>query len=287
MAFFEKRSSSLEVILIRRLFVAPAHLHEQVEIAYCQQGEMDIMVDGRNMRLKEGDAAVIFPFLVHSYNILNVASSKGILFIVNPSSFPSFANMLTGAVLASPIVSACDMTGVAQFALSTVCNICENNLCQDADLKVIAWINLLLAEMHQQFLLSSRTIASRDVIIKAIVFIQNHFQEQVTLSDVAGEVGISPNHLSYLLSSQLKISFPSFLNATRLNHALPLLKHSDIPITQICYDSGFNSIRTFNRVFQDEFGISPREMRNTSAEVVGQSGVVSAQQFNIYTGYDY
>ncbi|HML49224.1 MAG TPA: AraC family transcriptional regulator, partial [Clostridia bacterium] len=116
---------------------------------------------------------------------------------------------------------------------------------------------------------------------------QSNFQEPLSLVGVAREVGVSPGHLSTLLSTQLNISFPSFLNATRLNHALPLLKHSDVPITQICYECGFNSIRTFNRAFQAEFNLSPREMRNSSVQSAGESSVVHAQQFNVYTGYNY
>nr|HML48279.1 cupin domain-containing protein [Clostridia bacterium] len=174
MPFFEKKAAALEVILIRRLFVAPIHLHEQLEVAYCQEGEMDIMIDNRNHRLHAGDVAVIFPFLVHSYSILNVASSGGILFIAHPSSFPAFAGMLTGSALARPVFESSELSGVSHYALSTLCGLCENDICRDADLKVNAWLNLLLSEMHGQFDLAPKVIASRDLILKALVYIQSN-----------------------------------------------------------------------------------------------------------------
>ena len=45
-----------------------------------------------------------------------------------------------------------------------------------------------------------------------------------------------------------------------------MLEYSETPITEICLDAGFQSQRTFNRVFQDVYKMTPREYRNRYKE---------------------
>ncbi len=48
--------------------------------------------------------------------------------------------------------------------------------------------------------------------------------------------------------------------------ATQLLTETDEPIEQIAFDSGFNNRRTFNRIFRDEYGMSPSDFRRASRE---------------------
>ena len=57
------------------------------------------------------------------------------------------------------------------------------------------------------------------------------------------------------------MNFNQYLNDLRLNQACIQLVHTDQTITDICLNAGFESQRTFNRVFKERFHVSPREFR--------------------------
>jgi AraC-like DNA-binding protein len=75
-------------------------------------------------------------------------------------------------------------------------------------------------------------------------------------------MGISRYYLSRTFSEKLQTSFPNYLNSLRVDLAKNLLESGDQDILQICYECGFESQRTFNRVFKNTCGITPREYRN-------------------------
>ena len=58
-------------------------------------------------------------------------------------------------------------------------------------------------------------------------------------------------------------SASKYVNKTRLNLAISYLDNSNISITELCLECGFDSQRTFNRVFKEEYKMSPREYRNS------------------------
>ena len=63
------------------------------------------------------------------------------------------------------------------------------------------------------------------------------------------------------------------MNEHRLNYVVTLLEYTDMPITDICLEAGFQSKRTFNRAFQEKYRKTPREYKNEfkAQKVVYQS----------------
>ena len=78
---------------------------------------------------------------------------------------------------------------------------------------------------------------------------------------MAYDLGISKYVLSRLFAKTFHCNFASYVNGIRLNYAISMLDGTNKPITTICYDSGFESQRTFNRVFKERYRVTPREYR--------------------------
>lgn len=57
-------------------------------------------------------------------------------------------------------------------------------------------------------------------------------------------------------------NFNTYVNGVRLNYVAALLQDTNESITKLCFDCGFESQRTFNRVFKERYKITPREYRN-------------------------
>ena len=78
----------------------------------------------------------------------------------------------------------------------------------------------------------------------------------------AKDLGVSKYVLSRLFSKTFHRNFNQYLNDARLNYACHRLENTSDSITNICLDSGFESQRTFNRVFKERYKISPSDYRS-------------------------
>ena len=99
-------------------------------------------------------------------------------------------------------------------------------------------------------------------VLKACGFIRSHaLVDDVSLSHVARHVGVSEGHLSRLFHHTTGLTFREYVAQVRIEHAKALLLHSGKGVTEIAYESGFQSLSQFHRVFRKAFGTTPGAMR--------------------------
>jgi AraC-like DNA-binding protein len=92
------------------------------------------------------------------------------------------------------------------------------------------------------------------------IFLRN----ELTLSNLAHEMGIEPHHLSRFLNIHLHTTFHNLVNAFRVNNAATMLiSNPKISIIDIAFASGFNSKASFNRIFKKTTGSTPKQYRHT------------------------
>lgn len=98
-------------------------------------------------------------------------------------------------------------------------------------------------------------------IMRALRYIDVHFREEITLEDVAGQVGLSASYFSAQFHKIIGQTFKSHLINVRLNYAANLLSGSDAKITEVCALSGFKDFANFLRAFKKQYGVSPSGYR--------------------------
>jgi AraC-like DNA-binding protein len=94
---------------------------------------------------------------------------------------------------------------------------------------------------------------------------QLYLNPDLSLNDLAQKVEMTPNTVSYCLNVGLGKSFNDFVNAYRIEEVKRRLQTDDVEkltILGIAFESGFNSKATFNRVFKEMTGFSPKEYKN-------------------------
>jgi len=99
-----------------------------------------------------------------------------------------------------------------------------------------------------------------------VAYISSNFQEALSLDKMSLDLGISKYALSRVFSGTFHRNFNQYLNDVRLNYALHCMETTNDTILDICLESGFESQRTFNRVFKDRFHMTPSEYRKTIFE---------------------
>ncbi len=87
--------------------------------------------------------------------------------------------------------------------------------------------------------------------------------EDLTLKAVARACGVSEGHLSRLFHHATGLTFREYLTQVRVEHARTLILQSGRGITEIAYESGFQSLSQFHRVFRKVYGTSPGKLRAT------------------------
>ena len=96
---------------------------------------------------------------------------------------------------------------------------------------------------------------------KIIDYVQKNYTHTLTLEQMARDLGYNYTYLSAYFNHSLHTGFQGFINQYRISHAAALLQGSSLPITQVAEQCGFGTIRSFNRVFLKEKGMTPSAFR--------------------------
>ncbi len=107
---------------------------------------------------------------------------------------------------------------------------------------------------------SSRNQESRRVT-KVKQYINDHYAEDLRLDNMAALVGMSPSAFSRFFKMRTGKSLSDYILDIRLGYAARLLVDSTRNISEICYESGFNNLSNFNRIFKSKRGSTPRDFR--------------------------
>lgn len=128
--------------------------------------------------------------------------------------------------------------------------------------------NIYLQALTEQLLIlvlrqlpSSHAPVSSAPVNRALGYVHAHFHEAITVGDAAAFVGYTPNHFNFCFRNQIGIPFGEYLRNMRLTYGENLLKASNLPVTEVAYESGFRSLSHFSRSFREKHGCSPMEFR--------------------------
>lgn len=101
--------------------------------------------------------------------------------------------------------------------------------------------------------------SSHDAVASALLFIHHHFREPLSLQDAAREANLAPGYFSTCFRQTTGITFQHYLQNLRIEFGAALLLASELPVTEICFASGFRTLTHFERVFRNKYGCSPRQ----------------------------
>jgi AraC-like DNA-binding protein len=106
-------------------------------------------------------------------------------------------------------------------------------------------------------------------IQRAILYIDHHFREQLTLAEVAAQAHLSPNYFSERFRAFTGTSFQAYLQHRRLSFARSLLAATGVGVTEACHAAGFNSVSHFGRAYRRRYGQAPSAFRAVQAATTG------------------
>lgn len=104
-----------------------------------------------------------------------------------------------------------------------------------------------------------------DLNQKIIRYINEHYAEDISMSQISNHLNTSPRQLAKLFKEEHNQNLVGYLNDFRLDKACQLLLDSHKTIKQISASVGFNSPAYFNKKFKEKYGYTPQEFKNLNA----------------------
>lgn len=108
---------------------------------------------------------------------------------------------------------------------------------------------------------SSAWIGTSAVVQRAMRSLQNPKAMEQNEDQFAQSFGVTSRHLRRLFTEEIGKTPKQLLSESRLNLARQLITETALPMTEIAFASGFQSIRRFNGAFKERFKKSPRQIR--------------------------
>lgn len=232
------------------------HFHDEMEILYILSGRVAIMMEKNNFVLGPEDMVVFNPFEHHEL-------------------YREAGNHTLSAFVPMYVLQQEDIGNIqccsyiqqeqAQYfqVLRTKLAILFKSYEDEPEYRRLYGKSQLLgflAILKQQFEVKNSDWKSTiDVgrMRKALMYIQEHFSEDISLKNVADQVYLSKGHFSREFQKQMGMSFSDYLRKLRLNKAVRSLCSTERPVTDIALECGFSNTNTMIINFKQEYGDTP------------------------------
>ena len=113
--------------------------------------------------------------------------------------------------------------------------------------------------------------SEKDRMGEVYEYVMKNYKDKIMLEEVAALANLSVSAFSRFFKSRANKSFSDFICDVRISHACKLLHEEGINISEVCYESGFNTLSNFNKQFKDRIGTTPLNYRKEYLESFGNS----------------
>lgn len=234
-----------------------SHIHTHLEMVYLLQGTADAIVDGKRYALEPGDLFVAFPNQIHFYENKE-RPVKHYLMIFSSGMDMYLKKLLEDKVPACPVIKAARLPADTEKQLQTIAGERMGKEFEKLSAKG-RFLHFLGQVLPLLEYVPSDCAVDHDSVRDVLAYCMEHFTEPISLESIAKELHLSKYYISHIFKERTNMSFTRFVGGLRVERACELLQKKDMNITEAAYGAGFSSIRTFNRVFAEETGMSPRE----------------------------
>lgn len=242
------------------------HWHRSIEMTYVLKGSGQFSINGSTLNVQAGDLVLINDGDVHSC-LIDFLSGNDAISVIIPYSFISAIHGNIGK-LSFTLDTGHKKYPVLINLFREMYETFSNKLTDPYyQFKLNAIINdivyLLYKYFYQEFFIkkdiTSKRYQERCQLI--VQYIDEHFQEELSLQYVATLFGISKEHLARTFKDYIGITFKNYLTKIRMDHAFKMLVGTDLTLTQISLDSGFSDCRSFIQNFKKVYGTTPLKYR--------------------------
>ena len=266
--------STYHIENVGRSFQIPVHWHDEFEIIYVRSGFLTVSISGESYIGKTGDAFVVSPGNLHL-----MGSDTGIVdyyTFLFPLKYISFRtdDMLDEKLL-EPLNSGHLMIGPR--VKDTAKELCEQLIeiymakKDESESKIttqirtkIILLQFILEMWKKGFVIENDTSGRNTVEKEMVSYIQQNFTGKISLREFGEQFHLSEKYISRYFKEHFHITLSQYVTYLRLEHAKQLLQDTDIPVTDVAMQSGYQNVSYFIRSFQKAYAVSPLKYRKNN-----------------------
>ncbi|MCP1381800.1 AraC family transcriptional regulator [Runella salmonicolor] len=261
--------------IIRPAFATDFHFHDECQLVYIRSGAGTRIIGGSIEHFEAGDLTFVGPRVPHVwYSKPKLEDSENpdvsIALYIHPvkvvENLKPFIDTQSVKSFFQQSTRGISITGSKKEAMTSLLQ----NMIHQKNVPLLAsFIQILdllldseeLVWLNGASLLSAYSNDAQGRVAQLMDFIQQNFRTEITLEKAASVTGLQLHSFCRFFKSLTHRTFSDFINEVRVGFACQLLQHSDIPITQVAFESGYSNISYFNRSFRKIHRITPREFR--------------------------
>lgn len=275
-----------ERIIIRQKYrniQIPKHRHEYIELSFMLEGELDMYIEGKKIKMKSGDLCLMDKNVAHSteiagddvwmFNILMTADFFDTIFMYLFSDDNYISNYIINSLYSESkkknyiYYHIPEYSFVEQLMEQIICEYFLENPRNKG--KMISCLCILFIEISrateqndEETIRKNNSKIQKDVV----EYLKEHYKD-ATLQSVAKHMCFHPNYLSTLLKMETGRGFKDILLDIRMKEAEKLLRKTDAKIEDIVEQIGYANESYFYKCFRQKYGESPFKYRKNHKEL--------------------
>ncbi len=257
-------------------------IHETFEMVYIKSGKGIFEIGNQNVEIGPNDIVIIKP---NQYHKLTVTSDASCDFIVLYFKFMNGSNHALSEVSLGDFINFVSGKESGAFIKLKVSHKNDIIVLLNRILKEKAgdqlgsdFLNYLM--LMELFVLISRALKAewensiknkspkiKELMHSAISFILNNYEREISITDIAKYVFLSPSYFTRAFKEDTGLSPMQYLLNVRIKRSCELLEETDLKVGEIAHSVGFSNQQRFNDMFKKQIKMTPMQYRNTSKNI--------------------
>ncbi len=244
--------------------------HNEIELNFLQHGSVTYLLRGRRYAIRPGKLTLFWALAPHQ--IVDVDGEAPYYVATIPlTRFLQWklpATFLNGVLQGEVIEEMSD--AMADYDAALFARWLDDVAMPDAQ-----WRDITLLEMEARVRRLALTRDAREsehslppiddarssTVERMALFVASHYKQAIHVREIAEAVHLHPDYATALFRKTFGITLSDYLADHRIAHAQRMLATTSAKITEIVYESGFNSISRFNAAFKKRCHCTPRDYR--------------------------
>lgn len=270
------------------------HWHSEIEVLLITNGEIILTTDNKETQLNTGQGIFLNQNVMHSVRPVDFKENCRLYSVMfDPPFLFGYGNTLIAGKYLSPVLSSPALktlfldpqSSVSCKLIDNIHSIISTNTDKEYGYELITksllcqfWVQLLefltpqSAPNRQSHNLSLDEVRVKD----AILYIESHYSEQITLEQIASSVHISKSECCRCFKRVLQFTPIEYLMRYRILRAVTIIQDNDPAfrnMLDLAFSVGFNNVSYFNKVFKHYVKCTPSEYKKNLKTTDGKNSL--------------
>ena len=253
-----------------RSFQIPVHWHDELEIIYVKSGCLTVNISGESyignpgMRLSCRRVICISDYFTFLFPLKYISFRSDDLLDESLLEPLSSGHLMISPRIGDAASGLCEQLADIYMEKKEGA---ETDIAAQIRIKIV--LLQFILEMWNKGLVVENDTSGRNTVEKEMVsYIQQNYTGTISLKEFGEQFHLSEKYISRYFKEHFHITLSQYVTYLRLEHAKQLLQDTDIPITEIALQSGYQNVSYFIRSFKKTYEVSPLKYRKNRLTII-------------------